>query len=138
MRVVGAVKSAESRERRTYSDAFKADAVAKARAAQSVAQVAKALGVARNTLASWMREAPAAPLSLLEAVRSGDRKLYLLALRDDLAASIAAGMSARDKPPNIRLLNDTIRELEEIETREAEESADAASAPDEAWDEDDI
>lgn len=138
LRAVGAPKSAKSRERRVYSDAFKADAVAKARDAQSVAQVAKALGVARNTLAGWVRDAPAAPMTLLEAVQSGDRKLYLTALRDELAKSIAEGMSARDRPPNVRLLNETMRELEDIKAREAEETADAASAPDEAWDEDAI
>ena len=56
----------------------------------------------------------------------------------ELAEKIAGGMTPRDMPPNIRLLNETMRELEDIAAREREESADAASAPDEDWDEDSI
>ncbi len=133
---------AESRGRRSYSDAFKADAVARVQAAQSVAQVSRDLGVSRNTLSAWVRDAAAgvapAPVGLLEAVRSGDRKAYLEAVRDQLAETIEGGLAARDLPPNVRLLNETMRELEEMQTREREEAADAASAPDEEWDEDDI
>lgn len=138
LRAVGAPKAAKSSGRAVYSDAFRRDAVEKVRAAKSVSQVAKALGVSRPTLSRWVAEADPPPLSLVEAVQSGDRKAYLIAMRNQLAEKIAAGMAPRDLPPNVRLLNETMRELEEIETREAEESADAASAPDEAWDEDDI
>jgi transposase-like protein len=138
LRAVGAPQPAESRGRSSYSDAFRRDAVEKARAANSVSQVAKALGVSRPTLSKWMADAAPPPLSLIEAVQSGDRKAYLIAMRDQLAEKIAEGMAPRDLPPNVRLLNETMRELEEIETREAEESADAASAPDEDWDDEDI
>lgn len=133
--------AARKRGRRSYSDAFKADAVARAMDAQSVAQVARDLGVARNTLSSWVRDADessSAPEGLVEAVRSGDRKSYLEAVRDQLAVTIAGGLAPRDLPPNVRLLNETMRELEEMQTREAEEAADAANAPDEEWDEDEI
>ena len=138
VRLVGEGKSARPRGKQTYSDAFKADAIEKARAAQSVAQVARALGIARNTLAGWMKDAAPPPMSLIDAVKSGDRGLYLLALRDELATKIAAGMAPRDMPPNVRLLNETMRELEDIEARKSEEAADAANAPDEEWDDDDI
>lgn len=138
LRAVGSARPAKSRGRTAYSEAFKRDAIEKARAAKSVSQVAKALGVARPTLSKWMREAAPPPLTLLEAVRSGDRKQYLTALRDELAEKIAGGMTPRDMPPNVRLLNETMRELEDIAAREREESADAASAPDEDWDEDSI
>jgi transposase-like protein len=104
--------------------------------------VARDLGVARNTLTGWVREADAAAvpeaIGLLEAVQSGDRKAYLEAVRDQLAKTIDGGLAARDLPPNVRLLNETMRELEEMQTREREEAADAANAPDEDWDEDDI
>lgn len=138
IRPLGEPTSARSRGKQTYSDAFKADAVAKARAAQSVAQVAQALGIARNTLAAWMRAAAPPPMTLIEAAKSGNRRAYLEALRDELAEKIAGGMAARDLPPNVRLLNDTMLQLEEIEARESEEAADAASAPDEELDPDDL
>lgn len=138
IRPLGESTSARSRGKQTYSDTFKADAVAKARAAQSVAQVAQALGIARNTLASWMKDAAPPPMTLIEAARSGNRKAYLEALRDEVAAKIAGGIAARDLPPNARILNETMRELDEIAARESEEAADAANAPDEDWDEDEI
>lgn len=137
IRVLGESTSVGSRVRQSYSDAFKADAVAKARSARSVAQVARTLGVARNTLRSWMEAAAPPPMSLIDAARSGNRKAYLQALRDELAEKIAAGMAARDMPPNVRLLNETMRELEEIALREVED-ADAADAPDEALDPEDL
>lgn len=137
--------AAESRRRKTYTEQFKVDAVARAQAAQSIAQVSRDLGVSRNTLTGWVRDAEAAAASasaaasgLLEAVRSGDRRAYLEAVRDQLAEAIDGGLAARDLPPNVRLLNETMRELEEMQTREREEAADAANAPDEDWDEDDI
>ena len=138
LRVVGAPKPAKTRAPRTYSDAFKRDAVEKARAAKSISQVARALGVSRPTLTAWMKDAAPPPMTLIEAVQSGDRKAYLVAMRDELAAKISDGMAARDLPPNVRLLNETMRELEEITAREAEEAADAESAPDEDLDPDDL
>ena len=138
LRAVGAPTSAGSGGKRAYSDAFKRDAVEKARAAKSISQVARALGVSRPTLTKWMQEAEPPPMSLLDAVRSGNRKAFLIAARDDLAAAIAAGMAPRDRPPNMRLLNEYMRELDEIAARESEEAADAANAPDEEWDEDSI
>lgn len=138
LRAVGTPKSAESRGRRVYSDAFKRDAVEKARAAKSISQVATALGVSRPTLRKWMDAAAPPPMKLIDAVRSGDRKAVLKALRDELAEKISAGMAPRDLPPNVRLLNETMRELEEIAVRESEEAADAASAPDEDLDPDDL
>lgn len=130
-----AAPAAESRGRRTYTDAFKADAVKRAAGAQSIAQVARELGVARNTLMGWIQSAERVPAGLAAAAASGDRKAYLVALRDQVAQTIEKGIAARDLPPNARLLNDTMRELEEIAAREAEEAADAADAPDEQWDE---
>lgn len=138
IRTIGEATPPKSRGKQSYSDAFKAEAVAKARAARSVAQVAQALGIARNTLSGWMKDAAPPPMSLIEAVQSGDRKAYLTAMRDELAAKIAGGMAARDLPPNVRLLNETMRELDDIAAREREEAADAASAPDEELDPDDL
>ena len=77
-------------------------------------------------------------MSLIEAVQSGDRRAYLVAMRDELAKKIADGMAPRDLPPNVRLLNETMAQLAELAAREAEEAADAASAPDEELDYDDI
>lgn len=134
LRAVGAPKSAASRGRTVYTDAFKRDAVEKARAAKSISQVATALGVSRPTLRKWMDAAEPPPMSLVDAVRSGDRKAYLIAWRDELAAKIAGGVAARDMAPLGKQLNDTMRELEDIATRESEEAADAASAPDEELD----
>jgi len=78
------------------------------------------------------------PMSLIEAAKSGNRRAYLEALRDELAEKIAGGMAARDLPPNVRLLNDTMQQLEELTIREKEDAADAASAPDEDLDPDDL
>lgn len=138
LRAVGAPNAAGSRGNRTYSDAFKRDAVEKIRAGASISQVSRALGVSRPTLSSWMKDAAPAPMSLIEAVQSGDRRAYLVAMRDELAKKIADGMAPRDLPPNVRLLNETMAQLAELAAREAEEAADAASAPDEELDYDDI
>jgi hypothetical protein len=51
LHAVDPAQPAKSRGRRVYSEAFKADAVAEARAAQSVAQVSRELGLTRNV---WM------------------------------------------------------------------------------------
>lgn len=134
LRAVGAPKPAGNRGKTAYTEAFKRDAVEKARAAKSISQVATALGVSRPTLRKWMDAAEPAPMSLVDAVRSGDRKAYLIAWRDELAAKIAGGVAARDMAPLGKQLNDTMRELEDIATRESEEAADAASAPDEDLD----
>lgn len=134
LRAVGAPKPAGNRGKAAYTEAFKRDAVEKARAAKSISQVATALGVSRPTLRKWMDAAAPPPMSLIEAVKSGDRKAYLSALRDELAEKIAGGMAPRDLPPNVRLLNETMQQLEDIATRESEEAADAASAPDEELD----
>lgn len=120
-----------------YSDAFKADAVAKARAS-SIAQVSRELGVTRNALSAWMNAAEPPSLPLVDAVRSGNQRQYLMAVRDELAAKIADGMAPRDLPPNIRLLNETIRSLAELDARDREESEDAESAPDEDLDPEDL
>lgn len=138
LHALGAADAAGSRGRRVYSDAFKADAVAQARAAQSIAQVARELGVARNTLTSWMEAAAPVPAGLAEAVRSGDRKAYLEAMRDELAEKIAGGVSAKDLSPLARLLDDFMKQLDEIAAREAEEAADADDAPDEDLDPDSL
>lgn len=138
LRAVGAPKPAGSRGNRVYDEAFKRDAVEKARAAKSISQVATALGVSRPTLRKWMDAAAPPPMSLIEAAKSGNRRAYLEALRDELAEKIAGGMAARDLPPNVRLLNDTMQQLEELTIREKEDAADAASAPDEDLDPDDL
>lgn len=138
IRPLGELTSARSRGKQTYSEAFKADAVAKARAAQSVAQVARALGISRNTLSTWMKDEAPAPKTLLEAVKSGDEMASLVALRDLYAEQISNGLSGRDLPPTARLLRETMREIAELEQRLKEEADDAASAPDEDLDPDDL
>lgn len=138
LRAVGAPKSASSRGRRVYDEAFKRDAVEKARAAKSISQVATALGVSRPTLRKWMKDAAPPPMTLIEAVRSGSQKQYLIAWRDELARKISDGVAARDLASLGKQLNETIRELEELVARESEEAADAASAPDEDLDPDDL
>ena len=138
LHALGESSYAGSSDRRAYSDAFKRDAVEKARTAKSVSQVARDLGVSRNSLMAWMKEPPAAPMTLLEAVRSGSRKQYLIALRDDIAETIANGVSARDKPANVRILNETIRELAELEAQEQEDASDPSLVPDDDLDPDDL
>ena len=54
------------------------------------------------------------------------------------AQKIAEGRAPRDLPPNVRLLDATMRELDEIEARESEEAADGASAPGGDLDPDDL
>ncbi|OJU39694.1 MAG: hypothetical protein BGN97_00290 [Microbacterium sp. 69-10] len=76
-------------------------------------------------------------MTLIEAARSGNRKAYLEALRDQLAEKIAAGMTPRDLPPNVRLLNETMQQLEDLAAREREDS-DAESVPDEDLDPDEL
>ena len=137
LHAVGAPASAKSRGRRTYDEAFKRDAVEKARAAKSISQVATALGVSRPTLRAWMNAAAPPPMTLIEAARSGNRKAYLEALRDQLAEKIAAGMTPRDLPPNVRLLNETMQQLEDLAAREREDS-DAESVPDEDLEPDEL
>lgn|GEM_PF-1763637 len=133
-----APNSAESGGRRAYSEAFKRDAVEKVRGGMSISQVSRTLGVSRPTLRSWLTDSPPPAMTMVEAVRSGSRKAYLTRARDDLAAAIDAGMPARERIASLRMLDGYVQQIEEIELQEREESADAASAPDEAWDEDDI
>lgn len=138
LHALGDQKPAKPRARRVYSEAFKRDAVEKARAAKSVSQVARALDVSRPTLTKWMNEAEPPPMSLIDAVQSGSQKAYLIAWRDELAKKITAGVAAREMASLGKQLNETIRELEELVARESEEKADAASAPDEDLDPDDL
>ena len=138
MHAVGAPAAAKSRGRRVYSEAFKREAVEKARAAKSISQVARALGVSRPTLSAWLKDAAPPPMSLIDAVRSGSQKAYLIAWRDELAKKISDGVAARDLASLGKQLNETIRELEELVARESEDAADAANAPDEDLDPDDL
>lgn len=138
LHAVGSEKSAGSRGRRTYSEAFKQDAVEKIRAGASISQVARSLGVSRPTLSSWLKDSTPPTMSLIEAVQSGSQKAYLIAWRDELAKKISDGVAARDMASLGKQLNETIRELEELVARESEEAADAASAPDEDLDADDL
>jgi transposase-like protein len=139
IRAVGDPAKVGDAGRSGYSDAFKADAVAKARAAQSVAQAARGLGIARNTLISWMRDADAVAVpSLVAAVRSGNRRAYLETMRDELAKAIDAGMTPRDRLPSMRMLDGYMRELDEMDALDREEALDAADVPDEVLDLDDL
>ncbi len=130
----------ESRGKPHYSDVFKSSAVARVRSGQKIAQVARDLGIARNTLKAWMGDpdtvAPPVPSptseTLLEAARSGSRLAVLIALRDEVAGKIAAGIAARELPTNARLLDELMREIEALERDD--DPYDAALIPDEDFD----
>lgn len=138
LRPVDAPNAVSSGARRAYSEAFKRDAVEKVRGGMSISQVSRTLGVSRPTIRSWMTDAPPPAMSLLEAVRSGDRKTYLIRARDDLAKAIDDGMPSRERLQALRALDSYVQQIEEIELQEREESADAASAPDEDISDDDF
>ncbi|MFL1999506.1 transposase [Microbacterium sp. A1-JK] len=121
----------ESREdqvktsRPPYGDAFRLAAVMRVRGGQPVAQVARDLGLARNTLKSWMgtvdSSASRSPQTgIAAAATSGSRLAVLVALRDEIASQIENGIAARDLPANARLLKETLLEIDEARTRESE------------------
>ncbi len=98
-----------------------AGAVALIDAGHPVAQVARDLGVARNTLRSWCESRPAGEhpspsgaVLIVAAAASGSRLAVLIALRDELAAKIAAGVSARDLTLNARLLDETMQKIDSL------------------------
>lgn len=104
-----------------YSESFKAGAVALVDAGQPIAQVARDLGVSRNTLRSWCDSRPAGEAAspsgavlIVAAASSGSRLAVLIALRDELAAKIAAGVSARDLTLNARLLDETMQKIDSL------------------------
>lgn len=135
---VDAPNSASSSGRQAYSEAFRRDVVEKVRGGASISQVSRSLGIARSTVQAWMKEPPPPAMSLLEAVRSGDRMTYLIRARDDLAKAIDDGMPSRERLQALRALDSYVQQIEELEQLDREESADAASAPDEALDADDL
>ncbi|WP_248240272.1 hypothetical protein [Microbacterium kunmingense] len=56
----------------------------------------------------------------------------LIALRDEVAGKIAAGIAARELPTNARLLDELMREIEALERDD--DPYDAALIPDEDFD----
>ncbi|WJL97217.1 transposase [Microbacterium sp. ET2] len=140
LHAVEPTESSETRGKPHYSDVFKANAVSRVKGGQAIAQVARDLGVARNTLKAWIGDPntmPAAPSStsdaVLEAARTGSRKAVLIALRDEIAGKIAAGVTPRDLPVNARLLHEVMREIEAIEHGERQEH-DLSAIPDAPFD----
>ena len=124
-----------------YSADFRRDALRRVTGGQPISQVSKDLGVARNTLKSWMREEhddAVAPLTTVMATDlRGDRIQVLRGLRDTVAALIANGVSGRDMPANARLLMDITKELEALENVEKAEEEQAV-AQDEPFNPEDI
>lgn len=133
-------------ERKTYTAAFKATALAAVSAGSSLSSVARELGVARNTLKAWIREAaeaadqptPGADSGIEEAAASGSRRAVLVALRAEFATKIASGLSPRDLPPNARMLLETVTALEALDAQETDDVDSPASTPDEELDPDDL
>ncbi|QRY40827.1 transposase [Microbacterium hominis] len=104
-----------------YSESFKAGALALVDAGHPIAQVARDLGVARNTLRSWSESRLTASETstsraalIVTAASSGSRLAVLIALRDELAAKIAGGVSARDLTLNARLLDETMQKIDSL------------------------
>lgn len=135
---VDAPNAVSSGGRRTYTEAFKRDVVEKVRGGMSISQVARTLGVSRPAIRAWMTESPPPAMSLLEAVRSGDRKTYLVRARDDLAKAIDDGMPSRERLQALRALDSYVQQIEELEEQEREESEDAVHAADEDVTDDDF
>lgn len=126
--------------RTPYSPTFKSGAVARVRAGQPIAQVARSVGVSRNTLKAWMTEPLPAPGvgGVAAAAASGSRRAVLVALRDEVAAKIGEGVSARDLPTNARLLDETMRAIEALDALESQASEGVTMIPDEPFNPDDI
>lgn len=85
------------------------------------AQVARDLGVARNTLRSWSESRRTAGETftsgaalIVAAASSGSPLAVLIALRDELAAKFASGVSARDLTLNVRLLDETMQKIDSL------------------------
>lgn len=117
--------SGDNRARGPYSNRFKLDAVARVVAGQPVAQVARELSVARNTLKSWLKTRPDGPRDaasvdsgLIEAAASGSRRAVLVALRTEVAARIANGVTAQQLPATARLLDEIMKEVDAIDAHD--------------------
>lgn len=118
--------SAQDGGRKTYSPLFRAQAVARVQAGQSLSQVARDLGIARNTLRGWRDEpmVSAGPMSAEGAsALSGSRREMLVALRAKVAELIESGISGRDMPANARLLMEIGKEIEALDASDAEDEA---------------
>lgn len=140
---VDAADSPGRAPRRIYSDAFKARAVGMVRSDHPIAAVARELGIARNTLKSWLEKPGIAgqPIKLADAVLSGDERQVLVGVRDAVAAKIDSGVSAKDLAPLVRQLKETMREIAAFDDRakstgsSSEVGGSRAANPDEAgWD----
>lgn len=110
---------------RVYTPEFRAEAVARVGAGEPVAGVARDVGVARNTLKSWIRHADAEPApraesGVVDAAASGSLRDTLVALRTEVASRIDS-VANRDLPAYARLLVETMRDIAAID--EAEQTA---------------
>lgn len=138
-------RSADRSARQAYLPEFKIAAVYRVKTGEPVAAVARDIGVARNTLKAWVRSAaddqPAdqdrPPSGIVEAAANGSRRDVLVALRTEIAGRIG-DVAARDLPAHARLLNDIVKELEDIDEKARADAEDDSNLPDEPWDESQI
>ena len=73
-------------------------------------------------------------LNIAEAAASGDRMQLLIAIRDQIAETLDAGVPARDMASLTKRLVDISQEIEELHAqRQGDEVGQAAETPDEEW-----
>lgn len=135
--------------RRSYTDKFKREAIARVSAGEPLAAVVRELGVARNTLKAWVRDGSPATVgpkgsevvsegsALLTTAATGSRRDVLVHLRSTTAAKIDAGLSAREYPVHVRLLDEIIQSIAAIDAQDRADS-EAIGLEDEPLDPEDI
>ncbi|MEV7768320.1 transposase [Microbacterium sp. NPDC086615] len=125
-----AVTAPAAAGRRSYTDEFRQAAVARVSAGEPVAAVVRELGVARNTLKAWVRDSSTGASesegsevvndasALLTTAATGSRRDVLVQLRDKTATKIDAGLSAREYPVHVRLLDEIIQSIAAIDAQD--------------------
>jgi DNA-binding NarL/FixJ family response regulator len=78
-------------------------------------------------------------MTVAAAAKEGTELELLMAMRDRVATAVAdPNCPARDLAALTRRLREIAKDIEALQARAREEAADAADAPDEAWDEEAI
>jgi hypothetical protein len=78
---------------------------------------------------------PAAPKTVTQAARDGSPRELMVAMRDRIAVAVEnPNTPARDLAALTKRLAETVREIEAIDARRAEEARESVASPDEAWD----
>jgi hypothetical protein len=77
----------------------------------------------------------APPKTVTQAARDGSARELMVAMRDRIAVAVEnPNTPARDLAALTKRLAETVREIEAIDARHAEEARESVASPDEAWD----